>query len=406
MFRGWWIVATHFVVMFYATGFYQYGLPLLVPSVIEEFDTDATTINALFTLNLALGLVVSPTAGPFVDRWSARGLLLIGASVLAAGIAALSFASSALVFVLIGGTALGLAMTLCGPMAGSAVITRFFTASRGRALGIAAIGTSVGGFVLPLFFAFALPSIGWRGSLQVLAAAIATIALPLLLFRFWDTPEAAGIEQEPLAAGTVSDPADAVPAMTSREILSRPAFWLFTLSLALFIAVFTSTVANLGQHFADRGFGEAQAGWLMSLLAVGGVAGKLGFGALADRVVLKVAFLAAIGATATALCVLLLEPGFGVLIPMAILLGVATGGILPVWNALLPKLFGVRNFGRTMGLMGPVISLVNMPVFLLVGSVRDATGSYAAVYQGHLVVLAVAVAIALVLREAPVERET
>ena len=84
-----------------------------------------------------------------------------------------------------------------------------------------------------------------------------------------------------------------------------------------------------------------------------------------------------------------------------LLLGIATGGLLPVWNALVPRLFGVANFGRTMGLMGPVISLTTMSVYPLVGSVRDATGSYAAVFQGDLVALAVAVAIVIPLREGP-----
>ena len=103
--------------------------------------------------------------------------------------------------------------------------------------------------------------------------------------------------------------------------------------------------------------------------------------------------------TASALALLLAEPGYPALLATMLLLGIATGGLLPVWNALVPRLFGVANFGRTMGLMGPVISLTTMSVYPLVGSVRDATGSYAAVFQGDLVALAVAVAIVMPLRE-------
>ncbi len=43
MFQGWWIVATHFVVMLLATGFYTYGFPLIVPAVIEDFGDDTFT---------------------------------------------------------------------------------------------------------------------------------------------------------------------------------------------------------------------------------------------------------------------------------------------------------------------------------------------------------------------------
>ena len=138
-------------------------------------------------------------------------------------------------------------------------------------------------------------------------------------------------------------------------------------------------------------------------MAIGGVAGKLGFGALADRVPLKAAFIAAMGATAAALLVFLLEPGVGGLAGGTLLLGVATGGLLPVWNALVPRLFGVANFGRAMGLMGPVISLTTMAVYPIVGRVRDATGGYAAVFEGDLVVLGIAIAIVSMLRERPPE---
>lgn len=398
MFKGWWIVATHFVVLFFTVGFYQYGLPLLVPHVIEHYGADAATINGLFTVHVALGLIVAPVAGPLVDKWSARGLLLIGVVLFACGVAILGVAPNVWVFVLGGGLALGISGSLCGPMTGSAVISRFFTATRGRALGLTSIGTSVGGFAVPALVAAGVATLGWQNTVLSVAAATLLVSLPLVGLRFWNSPEAAGVEMEPAPEGGAA-PGDDRSAMTTREILGQLPFWLFSVSLALFIAVYTSTVFNLGLHFADRGLVAGQASTLMQLVAVGGIAGKLGFGALADRVPLKLAFVAAIGVTASALAILLAEPGYSALLATMLLLGIATGGLLPVWNALVPRLFGLANFGRTMGLMGPVISLTTMSVYPLVGSVRDATGSYAAVFQGDLVALAVAVAIVLPLRE-------
>ena len=398
MFKGWWIVATHFVVLFLTVGFYQYGLPLLVPDVIEHFGADAATINALFTVHVAVGLVAGPIAGPLVDRWSARGLLLIGVVFFAAGTAFLGLASNVWIFVLGGGLLLGVSGSLCGPMTGSAVISRFFTATRGRALGIAAIGTSAGGFAVPALIAAGVAGVGWQTTVLAVAGLVVVVLVPLVVFRFWDEPEAAGVEREPAPEGAAAQ-GDAQAAMTTGEILRQLPFWLFSASIAIFIAVFTSTIFNLGLHFADRGLEPDQAKTLMQLVAIGGIAGKLGVGELADRIPLKLTFLAAIGATAGALAIFLAEPGYSVLLAAMLLLGVSTGGLLPVWNALVPRLFGVANFGRTMGLMGPVISLTTMAVYPLVGSVRDATGSYAAVFQGDLVALAVAVAVVLPLRD-------
>ena len=52
-----------------------------------------------------------------------------------------------------------------------------------------------------------------------------------------------------------------------------------------------------------------------------------------------------------------------------------------------------------MGWMGPVIALTTMSVYPAVGLVRDATGSYAAVFQGDLVALALVVALVIPLQE-------
>ena len=52
--------------------------------------------------------------------------------------------------------------------------------------------------------------------------------------------------------------------------------------------------------------------------------------------------------------------------------------MLPVWNAMVARVFGIASFGRAMGVMGPVIALCVMPGFAVVGRLFDATGSYSA----------------------------
>lgn len=390
MFQGWWIIATHFIVMFFATGFYTYALPLVVPAVIEELGSDASTINSLFSIVMILGAIVSPVAGPLVDRWSARGLLLIGVTSLVAALLGLSFVQSDIAFVIVGGVLLGIMGPLCGPMAGSAVISRWFTATRGRALGIAAIGTSIGGFVIPRSLGVAMETIGWRAGLRGLALVVVIVAVPLLLFRFWDRPEQRGLEAEAASEEGDSVNVSADEPMTSGEILRRRDFWLFTTGLSLFLACYMGTLANLGAYFSDAGIESGDAASLMSYVAAGGVLGKLGFGYLADRIPLKVGFGAAIVSTGAALFVLTLTPGYAGLALATFLLGVATGGILPVWNAIVPALFGLQNFGRAMGLMAPATSLVSAPTFLIIGFVRDSAGSYTPVFQGFIGVLVLA----------------
>ena len=115
----------------------------------------------------ALGMVLPLFVGPLVDRWSARGLMLIGTGILVAGLLALAWAPNVIAFGIAMSTLIAAAMTLLGPIVCSAVVSRWFTASRGRALGIAAMGTSFGGMVMAPLFGLGFESIGWRDTVAI-----------------------------------------------------------------------------------------------------------------------------------------------------------------------------------------------------------------------------------------------
>ena len=405
MFAGWWVVGTHFTVQFFVTGFFIYSLPLLFEPVIQAFGTDRTTVNYLPSLAALIGLFVAPLAGPLVDRWSAKGLMLIGAVAMIVGLVAMSLATRIAVFVGVGAVLFGAANILLGPMTGSAVVSRWFTASRGRALGIAAIGTSAGGILLPILMGHALETVGWRQAMQGVALASALVGVPLLLFRFWNHPEDRGLSAEPHADGRAAAPAASGgdvtdPASTTRGILGRRDFWLFAIALGIFLAVYSATLANLGQFGGDLALEVDQIAGLVSLIAIAGIFGKLAFGYLADRIPLKLGLYAAIGATVVALVILSLQPSYPGMVLASIAFGLAAGGILPVWNAMVPAIFGVSNFGRAMGLMSPVISVLVTPAFPLAGYVRDVSGSYVPAFQGFIGALALAALLLLPLRVA------
>jgi hypothetical protein len=111
----------------------------------------------------------------------------------------------------------------------------------------------------------------------------------------------------------------------------------------------------------------------------------------------------AIGLLALYIGVLLSHPGYGVLVPASIVGGLALGGFLPVWGALIGVCYGRAAFGRVMGLMAPAMGPINWAVYPLTGWIRDRTGSYDLAFAVFLVAIALA-AVLLVLLRTP-ERE-
>jgi len=61
--------------------------------------------------------------------------------------------------------------------------------------------------------------------------------------------------------------------------------------------------------------------------------------------------------------------------------------MIPVWGALLAKVFGLLDYGRVMGLMNPVLMLFTLVAPPLAGYLHDRTGSYDAAFIGFAVPL-------------------
>ena len=127
-------------------------------------------------------------------------------------------------------------------------------------------------------------------------------------------------------------------------------------------------------------------------VAICGLIGKLLFGMAADRISLKMGLWIAQGMVILALLLLASQPGYGLMLIATSLLGLAAGGMLPVWGAMMAQAFGLASYGRAMGLMGPLITLCVMPSFPVMGRLVDASGNYTSalyLFSGVVVLAAV-----------------
>ncbi len=398
MFHGWWIVATVFMAQLFMVGFMSYGYGLLIVEVEKEFACGMEKMNAGAMAMTAIGFVLPLVVGPLVDRWSVRGLMLIGVGGLVAGLLALSLAPGWIAWAVVMGSIVAIANTLLGPIVGQAAVSRWFTRSRGRAMGIAALGTSIGGLVIAPLFGTSFESIGWRMTLRIMAVLVALLALPLLLVFFRNHPRDLGLLPEGVEAGSAAASAPPVRPAAAGEILRQLPFWAISICLALFLGTYNAMLMNVPKFAADLGADSMARSNMIVALTLAGLVGKLAFGWLADRIPLNLGLWTAIGLTATAIGVMTTEPEMPVLVASAALMGLAAGGILPVWGALMAQVFGVANFGRAMGFQAPFITAGALAGLALVGRIRDQTGSYVLAFQIFVGVLAVAAAVLVMLK--------
>ena len=397
VYYGWWVLAVAFAGEMLAIGSTNYGYGLFVKPLTEEFGIDRASANAglmLFIVGMGLG---APLVGRLLDRFPARVVMPLGALLMGAGMAGIALSPSLLGMALCLLVVVSLGAVAIGPLAANTLAARWFERRRGLALGIVAIGTSAGGTLMVPLIGFELQHFGWRGALLIQAALIAGVIGSLAWCVVRSRPQDLGL----LPDGGGSTPASSAPAdaevWTARRALRQRDFWCINVAVALTLAILQSTLVSLVPYATDRGFGLAQAQWMVSGLAACSIVGKLSFGAMADRVDKRWLLLAVISAVVVEQATLLLAPGYWTLLLICGIAGFAAGGMLPVWASLIAERFGARSFGSVMGLMNPLNMSAIVIALPFIGGVYDRTGNYALAFRVFLgVALAAALASVLI----------
>jgi MFS family permease len=355
-------------------GFLIYAFGTLAASMEPDLGTNRKAIMiAPACLSVATNLLF-PYAGRLADRRPLKWLMLAGLAALIAGALALSSVKSVWQVYLIFGLLFPLANLFLGQLTASALVARWFDTSRGRALGISATGTSIGGFLFPFLMASLTARYGWRMAAVLTAGVPALLMVPVVLSQVREPPARAGVSTR---SGT-----------GWRELISQRAFWCETMAVAAGLFCYLGTLANFVPHAVASGLALTDASALMGLIALMAFAGKLGFGLLADRIDLRFAFGLSLACQAIAYLILASVGGARGLVPAAVMLGLAAGGLLPVWGALIARSFGAARVGVALGAMNLAMAPLTIMAAPYAGWLFDATGSYRPAFLSYLVVLA------------------
>ncbi|MCW5659012.1 MAG: MFS transporter [Burkholderiaceae bacterium] len=229
---------------------------------------DLSLAYAIATLGTGIGGVVM---GHFADRMPIRRVVLCGA--LAPGIAFLllstlhSTAELYLYHALLGLLGLGAIMA---PL--NSVAALWMPRRPGLAIGIVSAGGAFGQGVMPFLARHLVMALDWRQAYMALGVLSLAIMIPMAL-RIRNPPPS---------------PAGSAPAVApaAQRFGAKPSWLLAWLCVAvLFCCVCMATpivhVAALG---SDLGLGGRESAGLLATMMVCGMAGRLAFGRLADRV--------------------------------------------------------------------------------------------------------------------------
>jgi MFS family permease len=387
---------TAFVSLFAIVGLALYGLPFFYDFMVKEFGwTRAQVTSGNAYSKLVVGPLFGFFAGWFVDRFGSRKLMIAG--ILLAGLAPIGLgAISSLTFFYVFYLANALGYVCGGPLPNQVLLSRWFDAGRGKAMGFAYLGIGVGGTLVPLIAHELEVRYGWHTALQLLGVLMIVIALPLIwVVRDFPPSASAPVTDADGASARQAAPTVAVSGGSRPRIWTDWTFPLLLVGSMCSIGAVGGTMQNLKLFLSlDRLIPQGDVAGILSLVLLGSIGGRLLMGVLADLFPKKYVMLTIYALVALTVPLLYLAPSVGTLRLAAIAFGVGLGGDYMIIPLMAAELYGLARLGRIMGVVLTADGVAEALVPMAVGSLRDHYGSYGPGF-GLLVSLALVGALAV-----------
>ena len=357
---------------------HTFGLFLTPMSMEHQWSREVFSF-ALALQNLMWG-ATQPFAGFLADRYGARRVLW-GASLLyALGLVGMAYASTGSGLAASAGLLIGAAQSGCTYSVVFAALGALVPAARRSwAMGVVAAAGSFGQFLMIPVASGLINGMGWFGTLLVFAAG-ALLIIPL---------------GSALTRGLVA--AAAGKGQTGGEALHEAARekGYLLLNLGFFVCGFQ--VVFIGVHFPtyllDKGLSAEVGMTCLALIGLFNVFGSYSAGQLGNRFPKRLLLSAIYGTRSIAIALFLWLP----LTPASAYLFAATMGLLwlstvPLTNAIVAQVFGVRYLGMLSGMVFFSHQVGSFLGVWLGGRLFDATGSYDTIW-GICILLGVVAAL-------------
>jgi len=358
-----------FSIMLSSTG-------LFMEPLTKAFGWSRSVLSAGVSVATITTAVLSPFVGVLIDRYGSRRLVLPGTILTIAAISAFALLNGSVVQWMVLWLLFGVASVSIKSTAWTASVLGVFRRSRGMALGLTLAGTAVAQTAVPPLGNYLITAFGWRAAFVLIAVGWGAITFVLAWRWFYDAHD-----QRPDPAKLTDaekEPAPALTGLSRQEAMRDSALWRVGISNFVVMALTMGLGVHLFPILTEAGVPRTQAAWMMSLMGLAGIAGKLVTGHLLDR--FRPNWIGGVTLGACALAFLLLMYGIhspALILVALIINGYAAGTKTQITGFLTASYGGMRNFGVIYGVMAALMALASGMGPLLAGRIYDLSGGYA-----------------------------
>lgn len=373
---GWVIVAVCFALMTFAYVSFVSTTSVYIIPVTEEFGIERAQFVLYSTIMSLTTVVVTSFMGKVMAKRNIKVIMMLSAAAGAVGFLIFSQAQGVAYFYL-GALLLGIGFGNTTTLPVSLLINSWFGGKiKGTAMGVAFIGSGVGGMIMTPLLNGIIQSDGWRHA-YICQAVIMFILVPVIGILVVKSPEQKGFERLGENEEEKKEDAAEKSGVTLTEAKRSPILYLLLISIVLVIFGSSAVLANSVAFFQECNYNATQAAAFASAALGSLILGKPVVGFLCDRFGIKINAVISCVVFALGFLLLALMPGMPRLVYGYIVCYCIGGAAITVCPPLMVNgLFGEKDYGTLVGLVTMATSLGGAFGGMIAAKVYDMTGSY------------------------------
>jgi len=357
----------------------RYSIGVFFVPLKKEFGwTTATTASAVTIFYWVYGLS-APFSGRLAEKIGSRKTIVLGGLLLGLGGILGSQILEIWHLYLFWGViaALGSAALYVVP---TTILTRFFEKHRGKAVGWASIGISLGQTLMVPFAGRLTEEYGWRTAFLLLSIIVIAVDCIIGFIIFRDSPTSIGLKVDGRKSESDSryrTETSSTEQWTLREALGTVSFKYVALSYFFVFGAFASLLLFVIPHTLRLGINPTTAAYAFGFIGLMSAVGSFLFGLISDRVGRKTTIIVtSLGLAASMYLVATIPRDIFAVYAWAVFYGLVYGGSPEQYSAIITDYFGERHSPTLLGFVMAAGGIGGGLFPLIGGYIVDMTGDY------------------------------
>jgi len=385
---GWLVVGFSFITLALVYGVW-YSFSVFFVALLKEFGWSRSIGAGAFSIFIIVSGVIGPYVGNLVYSAGARKVVILGSLLLGAGLALCSTTQASWQFYIFFSviTAVGLGTT--GWVPNVALVQQWFRGRKGLPMGIISSGIGIGILGCVPLIQYLITRAGWRMAYRTMAIFIPLVVISMAVAFLKEPPQSLSYHTEiGSPPAFVEDPLVIDEKWTSRswtvgQALGTRQFWLLALAAFLGSLIIQSVFAHQVAFFVDHGLEALYASYLVGIVGMVSLGGKILWGTLSDRIGRELTFTMGTACLSLALTTLFLyslfsSPVLTYFFPIFFGMGYASIAALP--PLITADFFEGRGYGGIFGWLMLFVGIGGAFGAWFSGFLYDHLGSYRHVF--------------------------